>query len=222
MGIGVGTVLLAVAIWVLQLLNGAAAVAQAGWMQGGQGEMQELVGRSLPGLGLEATDGTIVTPARLGGTVVIFCYPWTGRPGVANPPNWDDIAGAHGSTPQAQAYSRAYGEFRKLGVKLHGLSFQDRDWQREFAQRCAIAFPLLSDAKREFARALDLPVFETGGVAYLKRLTLIAEDGVIAAVRYPVERPGEDAGEVLKLIKGGFAERAPSGASRHLPRERGG
>ena len=44
-------------------------------------------------------------PARIQGPAVIFCYPFTGRPGYPNPPNWDHITGAHGSTPQAIAYS---------------------------------------------------------------------------------------------------------------------
>ena len=53
-------------------------------------------------LELEATSGAPVNPARIIGPAVIFCYPFTGRPGYPNPPNWDHIKGAHGSTPQAQ------------------------------------------------------------------------------------------------------------------------
>lgn len=33
------------------------------------------------------------------GPVLVFVYPRTGQPGVANPPGWDAIPGARGCTP---------------------------------------------------------------------------------------------------------------------------
>jgi len=162
--------------------------------------VRHLAGGSLPRVVLPASDGTAVDPAALAGVAVIFCYPWSGRPGVPNPPDWDEIPGAHGSTPQALAYSSLYGEFRARGVAVYGLSFQDTGWQREFAERCRLPFPLLSDAARHFSNELGLQTFATGGVDYLARLTLIARDGVIAGVRYPVAVPERDAEEVLALL----------------------
>lgn len=162
--------------------------------------MQRLAGGKLPSVVLPASDGTAVDPAALAGLAVIFCYPWSGRPGTPNPPGWDKIPGAHGSTPQALAYSSLYGQFGARAAAVYGLSGQDTEWQREFALRCGLPFPLLSDAAGRFKRALALPVFETGGVDYLERLTLIARDGVIAGVRYPVPVPGRDAEEVLARL----------------------
>ena len=159
--------------------------------------MRHLVGRKLPDVALPSTGGIVEMPARMQGRTVIFCYPWTGRPGHPNPPGWDEIPGAHGSTSQALAYSSAHGQFRARAAALFGLSLQDTEWQREFTTRCGLPFPLLSDAARQFSRALGLPTFETGGQDYLERLTLIARDGVIAGVRYPVPSPGRDAEEVL-------------------------
>ena len=150
---------------------------------------------------LPSTGGLMEMPARLKGRCVIFCYPWTGRPGHANPPDWDKIPGAHGSTQQAQAYSKAYESFRTLGVKLFGLSFQSTEWQQEFARRNQLNFALLSDEPGEFSTALGLPVFATGGVDYLHRLTLVTRDGVIAALRFPVPIPEQDAEEVLALLQ---------------------
>ena len=62
----------------------------------------------VPNVELEATSGAPVNPARIIGPAVIFCYPFTGRPGYPNPPNWDHIKGAHGSTPQAQPIARKH------------------------------------------------------------------------------------------------------------------
>jgi len=163
--------------------------------------MNHLIGRRLPSVDLEATSGSPVDLAKLPGFAVIFCYPYTGRPGHADPPNWDRIPGAHGSTPQALAYSKAYGKFRRLGVKLHGVSLQDSEWQRDFVARNDLTFRLLSDAGRGFSGRLGLPLFETGGQSYLQRITLVVRDGIITALRFPVAEPKNDAGEVLALFQ---------------------
>ncbi|MGH6907559.1 MAG: peroxiredoxin [Aestuariivirga sp.] len=157
----------------------------------------DFIGKLLPDVELAATDGSLVNPSKLEGFVVIFCYPWTGRPGHSNPPEWDDIPGAHGSTPQAVAYAKSYADFQKRNVQIFGLSFQNTEWQREFAARCKLPFPLLSDARREFSNALGLPIFTAGGEEYLKRLTLIASDSIVQAVRFPIPVPESDAEEVL-------------------------
>ena len=159
--------------------------------------MQHLVGRRMPDVDLEASSGSPVNPAKILGPAVIFCYPWTGRPGYPNPPHWDEIPGAHGSTPQALAYSNAYGQFRRLGIKLFGLSLQDTEWQREFVKRTGLSFRLLSDAPRKFSGRMGLPLFETSGVDYLQRLTFVTRDGVIETVRYPVKEPELDAEQTL-------------------------
>ena len=163
--------------------------------------MQHLVGRKMPSVDLEATSGSPVNPAKILGTAVIFCYPFTGRPSYSDPPNWDHIPGAHGSTPQALAYSERYGDFRRLGVKLFGLSLLSTEWQRDFVARNSFTFRLLSDDTRAFSSRLGLPLFETGGVAYIQRLTFILHDGIINAVRFPVPEPQHDAADVLEMLQ---------------------
>jgi peroxiredoxin len=160
----------------------------------------DLAGCAVPDVALQATSGRSINVGRLAGRAVVFCYPWTGRPGHPNPPNWDAIPGAHGSTPQAEAYGRLHGEFAKLDVQVFGLSLQSTDWQSEFAKRVALPFALLSDAGGNFSRQLDLPTFETGGVAYLMRLTLVINRNRIEAVRYPIDMPERDAEETLALL----------------------
>ena len=126
-------------------------------------------------------------------------YPWTGRPGHPNPPNWDDIPGAHGSTPELEGFRDRHAEFMQLGVHLFGLSRQTSGYQREMALRLRLPFLILSDAEGAFA-ALRLPGFVTGGETYLKRLTLVARDSVIESVFYPVRDPAGHAAEILKRL----------------------
>lgn len=168
--------------------------------------MQHLVGRRMPDADIEATSGSPCNPAKLIGPAVIFCYPFTGRLGYADPPHWDEIPGAHGSTPQALAYSAAYGHFRRLGVKLFGLSLLPLEWQRDFVKRNNLTFRLLSDSDRKFSSRLGLPLIETGGVDYIQRITFITRDGIILKVKFPVSEPEQDAADSLSHFEGAGAK----------------
>jgi peroxiredoxin len=167
--------------------------------------MSLLIGQTLPYTELPSTQGGTVNPAKLRGLAIFFCYPYTGRPDVPNPPNWDRIPGAHGSTPQAQAYAQLHPQLLAHGAQVHGLSYQESLWQTEFAKRCDLPFPLLSDAARTFSNALLLPNFATGAECYLERLTLIARDARITAVRNKIADPSADAREVLRSIESRLA-----------------
>ena len=154
-------------------------------------------GLALPDIPLTSTAGDTISLARLSGRWIVFIYPWTGQPGLPNPPDWDDIPGAHGSTPEAQVFADVHAAYRANGLGVLGLSGQTTDAQRAFAARLALPFALLSDHAGQLRDALTLPAFETGGVRYLKRLTLVVDDGRIARVVYPVHPPPTHARDLL-------------------------
>ena len=122
-------------------------------------------------------------------------------PGQPLPSGWDDIPGARGCTPQSCAYRDALDEFAALGAAVVGISAQGAAEQREFAAREHIPFPLLSDEDLQLAEALRLPTFEAEGMTLYKRLTFIAEAGVIVKAFYPVFPPDRDASEVLGWLR---------------------
>jgi peroxiredoxin len=157
-------------------------------------------GLRMPDIGLPATGGGHVNLARLPGMVIVYCYPWTGRPGLANPPGWDDIPGAHGSTPQSEGFRDLYAGFRQVDAALFGLSTQPTDYQRELVDRLDLPFALISDEGFALQRALALPTFATGGVTYLKRLTLAVKDGRIERVYYPIAHPAAHPREVCAWL----------------------
>jgi len=166
-----------------------------------EGEADHLKpGAKLPPLALPSTGGRDVCLARLAGRSVIAVYPWTGRPGRPNPPNWDDIPGAHGSTPELEGFRDYFEDFARRGVMIFGLSRQTSDYQREMATRLRLPFLVLSDAEDVFTAALRLPSFTTGGDIYLRRLTLVVTDGMIECVICPVPDPAGHAADVLKRI----------------------
>jgi peroxiredoxin len=158
-------------------------------------------GLALPRISLPATTGDDICVADRRDISILVVYPWSGRPDYPNPPDWDDIPGAHGSTPQLEGFRDLASEFAALEVALFGLSRQSTDWQREMAKRLQLPFPILSDADGRFGTALALPSFATGGEIYLKRLTLIVSSGRIERVFFPVRDPASHAGEVLSWLK---------------------
>lgn len=159
--------------------------------------MHKLIGWAVPDLAFSSTQGSPIRLTALPRPAVLYLYPWTGRPGRPNPPNWDDIPGAHGSTPEAEGFRDTYAKFQALGVDIFGLSSQDTAYQKEFAARLKLPFALLSDEPLSLRKALQLPVFETGGVTFLERLTLIVRDHTIVQVFHPVANPAAHAADVL-------------------------
>jgi peroxiredoxin len=157
-------------------------------------------GRRMPDLALPSTSGGEVSFARRPGRVIVYCYPWTGRPGLANPPGWDDIPGAHGSTPQTEGFRDLYAGFCEVGAEVFGLSTQSTDYQREMVERLGVPFAVVSDNRFAFQRALELPTFAAGDVTYLKRLTLCLRDGRLERIYYPVRSPAAHAREVCAWL----------------------
>jgi peroxiredoxin len=165
------------------------------------GACAHLAGMRLPQIALTATDGSSVDLSRLAGRTVLYCYPRTGRPDREMPQGWNGIPGARGCTPQSCAFRDHYAELRHAGAaQVFGLSTQDSPYQCEAAARLHLPFALLSDEKLDFARALRLPTFEVAGMTLIRRLTLIARDGAIEQVFYPVFPPDRNAADVLAFL----------------------
>jgi peroxiredoxin len=167
------------------------------------GACAHLPGMRLPGIGLPATDGSVVDLSTLAGRSVVYAYPRTGRPDQPIPTGWDAIPGARGCTPQSCAYRDLAAEFAALGARVFGLSTQDTAYQQEAVERLHLPFPLLSDESLAFASALDLPMFEVDDMTLIRRLTLVVNDGVIETVFYPVFPPDADAASVAAWLQTG-------------------
>ncbi len=168
------------------------------------GAADHLTGLEIPaGLTLPSTQGGAVdlAAASRGSTLVAYLYPRTGVPGKPLLEGWDDIPGARGCTPQSCAYRDSLEEFGSLGAVVIGISAQGAAEQAEFAEREHIPFPLLADPERRLAGPLGLPTFEAGGLTLYRRLTLIAEEGRVIKVFYPVFPPDRDAAEVLGWLR---------------------
>lgn len=167
------------------------------------GAADHLPGLELPALTLPSTKGEPVDLAAIAAeaaTLVLYVYPRTGTPGEQLPEGWDAVPGARGCTPQNIGFRDHRAQLTVLGADVVGLSAQPSEDQQAFAAREHIPFPLLSDPDLRLAAALRLPTFEIAGMTLYRRITLIAREGVIARVFYPVFPPDRDAANVAAWL----------------------
>lgn len=167
------------------------------------GAAAHLTGFEVPDIALLTTSGQAISFAKCRGLTVVYAYPRTGSPGETElVENWDQIPGARGCTPQACAFRDHAADLGGAGAShLFGFSTENSGHQRETVERLHLPFPLVSDERLAFARALRLPVFHVDGEALLKRLTMIIDGGRIAKVFYPVFPPDRNASDVLEWLR---------------------
>jgi peroxiredoxin len=167
------------------------------------GAADHLEAAAVPSLDLPSTAGADIDLAEAArGTLVLYVYPRTGRPGQPMPPGWDDIPGARGCTPQACAFRDSHASLQALGASVLGLSAQTLAEQHEFAARVGLPYPLLADPELELGAALSMPTFEVAGTRLYKRITLVARAERIVKVFYPVFPPDRNAADVAAWLAG--------------------
>jgi peroxiredoxin len=165
------------------------------------GSTNHLKGLKLPNFSLNATNGKAINLADIKGKLVVYCYPMTGQPNVALPEGWDQIPGARGCTPQSCSFRDHYQELQELGAEVLALSVQSTEYQKEMVDRLHLPFQVVSDVNYQFQKALNLPTFVVAGMKLLKRVTLIANNGVIEAVHYPIFPSDSDPSWVIDYLK---------------------
>jgi peroxiredoxin len=165
------------------------------------GAADHLEGLAFPSIRLETTHGELDLAEPAAGLLVLYVYPRTGRPGIEPARGWDETPGARGCTPQSCGF-RDYGaELRDLGATIVGLSAQSLDDQVDAAERLGLPHAVAADPALELGAALGLPTFEFEGQRLYKRLALVAQDGRVVKVFYPVFPPDENAAQVLEWLR---------------------
>jgi len=164
------------------------------------GAADHLPGMRIPALTLESSAGPVDLAELASGRAVIYLYPKTGTPGEPVVAGWDEFPGARGCTPESCGFRDHAAELAELGARVAGLSGQTLVEQVAFAERNRMPFPVIADPQLRLRDALRLPTFELHAVTYLRRLSLVAERGVIVKVFYPVFPPDRHAAEVLTWL----------------------
>jgi len=165
------------------------------------GACDHLTGSKMPSVALRSTSGADIDLSRVDGISVIFFYPMHGHPDAPPMIGWNDIPGARGCTPQACSFRDSYKRLTELGVKVFGVSSQPLSEQQEASKRLELPYMLLNDSEFKLSKAMKLPTFEYDSSIFIKRITVICENGVIKKTFYPVFPPDNNVYDVLDWIE---------------------
>jgi thioredoxin-dependent peroxiredoxin len=137
-------------------------------------QLKVAIGERFPVEALETQTGALGRPA------VVYFYPADNTPGC---------------TKEALAFDRAYDEFTSVGVAVVGVSVDDVESHKCFADDHALRFPLVADTGGELTRRLGvLKDYGEYGELAARVSFLLDETGVIRhiwEVTDPVSHPEE-------------------------------
>ena len=166
------------------------------------GACSHLLKHNIPDISLENQDGIFLKLRRDDSfRIVLYCYPMTGNPKKILPPNWDNIPGARGCTPQTCSFRDHYDDLVKYNAIPIGLSTQSVSELKEMVTRLLIPYDVVSDSELKFSKLMNLPTFKIKNSVFIKRLTLIIERSIIIKVFYPIFPSDLHIFEVLKWLQ---------------------
>ena len=168
------------------------------------GACEGLVGVAVPAVVLPSSQGPVDLAGLARDRLVLYIYPRSGRPDVPLLPGWNEIPGARGCTPQSCAF-RDHAVAASAGLERASRDCRPRASTIRSSSRRAshIAVPVVSDEGLVLRDALGLPTFETAGLTlYKKRVTIVAEEGLVAKVFYPVFPPDRQCGGGRRVAVG--------------------
>jgi peroxiredoxin len=126
---------------------------------------------------------------------VLYVYP-----GMSSAPqDGQDTAGM--DAIQHRAFRDRQPELEAAGYRVIAISSQPEQAQRRAVAESRLTHRLLSDPKLALARELKLPTFPIDGARWYRRLILVASEGRIEKVFFPVSSPARSADQVIAWMK---------------------
>ena len=104
---------------------------------------------------------------------------------------------AAGASAEADEFGADFAKYRRLGANIVGVSTDQPQVHRDFAEKFKLPYPLLSDPNGDLARAFGVPL-QAGTIRHAT--FLIDRRGVIRKV-WPKVRPWGHSREVLEALK---------------------
>ena len=129
--------------------------------------------------------GETVSPT-FGDPTVVYFYPEDGTPGC---------------TTEAEQFARERETYDDAGVTVYGVSTDDAESHREFAEETGIDFDLLADPDGEVAAAFGVPLDAPGDAT--PRTTFVLADGAVERVSTGVNPDGHARELLLELLDDG-------------------
>lgn len=132
-------------------------------------------------------DGESVSPSFDQPTVVYF-YPEDGTPGCAT---------------EADQFAREADAYADAGVTVYGVSRDDVDSHREFADAHDVPYDLLADPEGDLCEAFSVPLDDRGRA---ERTTFVLTNGEVKAVYEGVSPDGHARDVMMDMLDDGLAE----------------
>ena len=146
-------------------------------------------GTPAPDFSLEDKDGNTVTLSSFrGGRVVLYFYPKDNTPGC---------------TRQACAFAGLYGEFKKRGVEVIGVSRDSVASHVKFSEKYGLGFRLLSDPDLEAIKAYGVwqekKLYGKVTMGVVRTTYLIDENGIVVKAMGGV-KAAENPEQMLQML----------------------
>ncbi|HJQ93200.1 MAG TPA: peroxiredoxin [Candidatus Thermoplasmatota archaeon] len=141
-------------------------------------------GKKLPAVTLTDTDGKPVKTTALKGPYVLYAYPKDDTPGC---------------TKEACGIRDAWGDFRKAGLQVYGLSKDDAKSHRKFAEKYELPFTLLTGDEAALDKLGfwgEKSMYGKKYMGILRNTYLVGADGKVIK-EYVKVKPEEHAAELL-------------------------
>lgn len=147
---------------------------------GGSGLLDK--GAPAPALsGLDQDGKTRRVADEKGSFLVVYFYPKDGTPGC---------------TAEACAFRDVWDRYEEAGVAVYGVSADDVQSHKKFADEHALEFPLIADTDGVWASAFGVGTF----LGYMQRVTFLIDPAGLIAATYPDVDPGVHASDVLRDV----------------------
>jgi peroxiredoxin len=152
-----------------------------------------LTGAPLPAARLDSLRGHHLPLGDLtAGWLIVYCFP--GSQVGTEESRLDDERDHH-------AYARCHAMLKRRAISVASLSSEPRDLQTQTMCTHRLGYHIILDPELRAADELGLPTLSDGELRAYKRLTLIARDGVIQRVFYPIARGGRSAQQALTWME---------------------
>jgi peroxiredoxin Q/BCP len=140
------------------------------------------VGAAAPPFSLQDQSGATHTLGRYAGKwLVVYFYPKDGTPGC---------------TKQVCAYRDSIDKVRAAGAQVVGVSVDDVESHKKFAEEHQVPFPLLADVDKKMATAYGV-LGSKFGMQYAQRDTFLIDPQGRIAKHYPNVDPEKNVAQVL-------------------------
>jgi thioredoxin-dependent peroxiredoxin len=149
----------------------------------GQPKLLE-VGSPAPDFRVEAHDGRTTTLSGLRGRkIILWFYPKADTPGC---------------TIEGKGLCAEYAKFAELGVEILGVSFDDRQANKAFAEKFGFPYPLLCDTRREIGMAYG--ACDSPSAKHARRISYVIDEAGIIRHVLPKVDPETHTAEMLALV----------------------